>query len=100
MFNDNSGPGVLIRLRTIDVENFGAEEAGNFVGDDLPIADDTEIYVDLGGGTCISTTIGQWRRLVDAADRGIQEIPNDRAKKRDRERRWAEQRAAREAVTA
>ena len=96
-------PSVSIWLpRGLEVD-FTVRESGNYDADDLPITDDTEITVHLGEDTYIRTTIGQWRRLVEAAERGIVAIPADREKRRDQRRQqaeWAAQRAAAKAVSA
>lgn len=79
-------------------EHFDASECGNyFVKDTSPVTDDTEICVNLGEGSYITTTIGRWKALVGAAFLGIEAIPAKREERLERERRCRDREAKRDA---
>ncbi|GAA2418507.1 hypothetical protein [Mycolicibacterium llatzerense] len=76
---------VSIRIEPGD-EQFSARESGNYFADDLsPVADDTEIGIDLGGDVTAYMTVGQWKALVGAVFLGIESIPAKRQKRLERE---------------
>jgi hypothetical protein len=80
-------------------QQFSAYESGNHTGEDRPINDDTTIYVTVAEDVSIFTTIGQWRKLVDAVERDIAVIPVERERQRERQAHWAELRAAKQAAS-
>ncbi|OBC11391.1 hypothetical protein A5784_34910 [Mycobacterium sp. 852013-50091_SCH5140682] len=96
-------PSVAIWLTRSSEGDFGARESGNYEAEDLAITDDTEIVVELGGDTYIRTTVGRWRRLVEAVDGAVAAIPAKREERREFKRRSDEvvaRRAAAKAVSA
>lgn len=64
---------------------------------DEPVGEDTVILVYLSEIIVLSTTVGEWRRVVSEVDAEIEGIPAKRAQYREVQERWEQRRRDEEA---
>lgn len=96
-----SATSVAILLDRDAEKHFAARERGNYYCEDTsPVADKTEISIDLGEDVTAYMTVAQWRSLVAAVNAGIEAIPAKRDKRIEGVQRAAARRAEREAASA